>query len=144
MTQRRSRSRHLAVQAIYQWQMSGQDVGDIINHFLIEQNPKKFEVDYFRGLVRGVATNLTRLDEVLSTCIDRDIEQVDPVERAVLRMSAFEFTDHLEVPYKVVINEAVELAKTFGADQGHRYVNGVLDRLALSLRPLETAQKKVT
>lgn len=144
MSQKRSRSRRIALQAIYQWQMSGQDIGDIINYFLVEQNPKKFEVDYFKGLVRGVATNLSRLDEALSTHVDREIEQIDPVERAVLRLSAFEFTDHPEVPYRVVINEAVKLAKTFGAEQGHRYVNGVLDKLAATLRPVEVAQKKET
>ena len=141
MSRQRSRSRSLAIQALYQWQMAGQDVGAIINHFMIEQDAKKFDTDYFSELVRGVPARLGELDLALASCIDRALESVDPVERAILRLGAYELMEHPEIPYRVVINEAVELAKTFGAEQGHRYVNGVLDKAARSLRPLEAAAR---
>ena len=88
----------------------------------------------FEQLLRGVPTNLSQLDGELKSCLDRSIESVDPVERAILRLGAFELTMRPELPYRVVINEAVELAKIFGAEQGHRYVNGVLDKLAQRCR----------
>ena len=117
--------------------MTGQDLNEIKNQFLLEEDPKKFEVEYFDELLRGVPTNLQKLDEQLTPCLDRSIESVDPVERAILRLGAFELIHRLDVPYKVVINEAVELAKVFGAEQGHRYVNGVLDKLARATRQAE-------
>ena len=142
MSRQRSRSRSLAIQAIYQWQMAGQDVGAIIQHFMLEQDTKKFDSDYFGELVRGVPTRLDELDKALAGCIDRDLNSVDPVERAILRLGAYELIEHPEIPYRVVINEAVELAKTFGAEKGHRYVNGVLDKAARALRPLEAAARR--
>jgi N utilization substance protein B len=142
MSRQRSRSRSLAVQALYQWQMAGQDVADIISHFLVEQDGKTFDTGYFDELVRGVPARLNALDEALSPCIDRKLDAVDPVERAILRLGAYELIEHPEIPYRVVINEAVELAKTFGAEKGHRYVNGVLDKAARALRPLEASAKR--
>ena len=138
MSRKRSRARSLAVQALYQWQVAGQDLSTIVEQFLAEHDPRRFEVAYFEELVRGVPTNLSRIDAALSRYLDRPVERVDPVERAILRLGAYELSDHPEVPYRVVINEAVELAKTFGAEQGHRYVNGVIDKLARELRPRET------
>jgi N utilization substance protein B len=137
MSRKRSRARHHAVQAVYQWQMTGQDVGDVVGQFLASQDGTKFEVDYFRELVRGVATELRALDDSLQPHVDRPIGQIDPVERAILRLGAFELASHPEVPYRVVINEAVELAKVFGAEEGHKYVNGVLDKVARVLRAAE-------
>ncbi len=142
MSRQRSRSRSLAVQALYQWQMAGQDVGSIISHFMLEQDAKRFDTDYFTELVRGVPSRLRELDQALESCVDRALESVDPVERAILRLGAYELIEHPEIPYRVVINEAVELAKTFGAEQGHRYVNGVLDKAARALRPLEAAARR--
>jgi N utilization substance protein B len=142
VSRQRSRSRSLAIQALYQWQMAGQDVGTIINHFMLEQDGKKFDTDYFAELVRAVPARLNELDAALAPCVDRALESVDPVERAILRLGAYELIEHPEIPYRVVINEAVELAKTFGAEQGHRYVNGVLDKAARALRPLETAARR--
>jgi N utilization substance protein B len=107
----------------------------------MEQDQKGFEVPYFKELLHGVPAHLTELDEQLKPCLDRAIESVDPVERAILRLGTFEFVHHPEVPYRVVINEAVELAKVFGAEQGHKYVNGVLDKLAKKVRPVETGKK---
>ncbi len=137
MTGRRSMARHYAVQALYQWQMTGQNVSDIDNQFLAEQDPRTFEVPYFKDLVHGVPANLNALDERLSPLLDRALASVDPVERAILRLGAYELMRHPEVPYRVAIDEAVELAKLFGAEQGHRYVNGVLDKMAKMVRPSE-------
>ena len=142
MSRKRSKARHYAVQALYQWQMTGQDIADIDRQFLSEQDLNSFEVPFFRDLLRGVPTHLTELDEHLASCLDRAIESVDPVERAILRLGAFELLHHPEIPYRVAINEAVELAKMFGAEQGHRYVNGVLDKLARSIRPTEARKNR--
>ena len=142
MSRQRSRSRSLAIQALYQWQLAGQDVSAIVEHFMLEQDASKFDVEYFTELVRGVPTRLDELDGALAPCIDRALESVDPVERAILRLGAYELIEHPEIPYRVVINEAVELAKTFGAEKGHRYVNGVLDKAARQLRPLETSARR--
>ena len=138
MSRQRSKARSLAAQALYQWQMAGQPVSDILAQFLTEHAETRFDRDYFRDLLEGVPRELTALDEALAPALDRDIERVDPVERAILRLGAYELLRHPEIPYKVAINEAVELAKLFGAEQGHRYVNGVLDRTARRLRALET------
>ena len=142
MSRKRSRSRRLALQALYQWQVTGDDLGEIINHFLADNQERAFEVDYFRDLVRGVPSRLDELDKALAEHLDRPVEEVDLVERALLRLGAYELLAHPEVPYRVVINEAVELAKTFGAEQSHRYVNGVLDKVARRLRAPEVAARQ--
>ncbi len=133
----RSRARRLAMQAIYQWQMTGQNVSDIERQFLDEQELGDADVDYFKELLHGVPAHLDTLDAALAPALSRGIEAVDPVEQAILRLGAYEFAHHPEIPYRVVINEAVELAKTFGAEQGHRFINGVMDRLARDLRKVE-------
>ncbi|MEJ2591791.1 MAG: transcription antitermination factor NusB [Candidatus Thiodiazotropha sp.] len=142
MSQKRSQARRHAVQAVYQWQMVGQDVGEIINQFLEEQDINSFEVPYFQDLLHGVPNHLSELDELLKPALDRAIESVDPVERAVLRLGVYELRYKPEVPYRVVINEAVELAKVFGAEQGHKYVNGVLDQVARQVRAVEIKAKQ--
>ncbi|MCB1763212.1 MAG: transcription antitermination factor NusB [Gammaproteobacteria bacterium] len=144
MASRKSQARQCAIQAIYQWQMTGQDPGDIREvqaQFLSDQERGGFDGNYFSVLLLGVAMHLDMLDQQLRPCLDRSIESVDPVERAILRLGAFELIHRLEVPYRVVINEAVELAKVFGAEQGHRYVNGVLDKLAKQVRTTELQEK---
>lgn len=137
MTGKRSKARHRAVQALYQWQLTGQDLSDIDNQFLAEQDVRTFEVPYFTELLHGVPANLHALDEQLSPLLDRALASVDPVERAILRLGAYELMRHPEVPFRVAINEAVELAKIFGAEQGHKYVNGVLDKMAQKVRRSE-------
>ena len=137
MSNKRSQSRHLAVQAIYQWQVAGQNIKDIRNQFVADQKANSFELAYFEALLHGVPAHLSQLDELLGPFLDRSIESVDPVERAILRLGAFELQYQLEVPYKVIINESIELSKVFGAEQGHKYVNGVLDKLAHKLRKSE-------
>ena len=142
MSHKRSQARHRALQAVYQWQVTGQDVPEIRDQFLGSEEGRGFEVAYFDKLLSGVPAHLTEIDGQLASCLDRSIESVDPVERAILRLGAFELIHQPEVPYRVVINEAVELAKVFGAEQGHRYVNGVLDKLARHVRRAEQASKE--
>lgn len=144
MSKKRSKAREFAVQALYQWQVSDNEIKDILNQFAAEKKPNSYESDYFQDLVRGVITHLTELDQAISPLLDRDIEQVDLVERAILRQATYELMKHIEIPYRVVINEAVELAKIFGADQGHKYVNGVVDKLAQQLRTIEVNARKKT
>ncbi|MES9854138.1 MAG: transcription antitermination factor NusB [Candidatus Thiodiazotropha sp. L084R] len=141
MSQKRSQARKHAVQAIYQWQMAGQDVSDIANQFIEEQDLSSFEFPYFQDILQGVPAHLAQLDELLKPSLDRAIESVDPVERAILRIGVYELKHKIEVPYRVVINEAVEMAKVFGAEQGHKFVNGVLDQVAKKVRSVEIASK---
>ncbi len=142
MSQARSKARRCAVQALYQWQVSGGNVNEIYQQFLVEQNMAKVDEEYFKALLEGVAHHLRELDEQLKPHLDRDINSVDPVERAVLRMGAYELIHRPDVPYRVCINEALEAAKMFGAEQGHRYVNGILDKVAQKARELEVARSK--
>ncbi|MCU7844811.1 MAG: transcription antitermination factor NusB [Candidatus Thiodiazotropha sp. (ex Monitilora ramsayi)] len=142
MSQKRSQARRHAVQAIYQWQMVGHDVGEIANQFLEEQDLNGFEVTYFQDLLHGVPKHLDEIDDLLKPALDRAIESVDPVERAILRLGTYELSFKPEIPYRVVINEAVELAKVFGAEMGHKYVNGVLDQVAKQVRTVEIKSKQ--
>lgn len=133
----RSRARRRALQAIYAWQMSGATVRDVIAEFAHEQAREQADLDYFEDLVRGVDGNRDALDEALQPFLDRDIDHVDPVERAVLRLATYELRMRPDVPYRVVINEAIETAKRFGAEHGHTYINGVLDHAAVEWRAVE-------
>lgn len=133
----RSRARKRALQAVYAWQLSGARVNDVIAQFAHEQAHEVADLEYFEDLVRGVDTNHDALDEALAPFLDRDIEQVDPVERAALRIATYELRMRPDVPYRVVINEAIESVKRFGAEHGHTYVNGVLDRAAAQWRAVE-------
>jgi len=133
----RSRARRRALQALYAWQMAGTSIPQVLQQFQHEQDMEVADLEYFEALVKGVAEHRALLDERLAAFLDRPIEQVDPIERAVLRIAAFELLHRLDVPYRVVLNEAIETAKRFGAEHGHTYVNGVLDRAAAALRPAE-------
>jgi N utilization substance protein B len=133
----RSRSRRRALQALYAWQMANSPINQVIEQFRNEQDMEIADLEYFEALVRGVEKHAAELDAALVKFIDRGIEQVDPIERAVLRIAAFELKYRPDVPYRVVINEAIETAKRFGSDHGHTYVNGVLDKAAAELRPAE-------
>jgi len=125
----RRKARRLAVQAIYSWQLSGNNVADVEHEFLTEQNIDGVDIAYFRELFAGTATKKGQLDEMLLPLLDRDFDDVSPVEKAILRLAAYELTFRKDVPFKVVINEAIELAKAFGAEDGHKFVNGILDKL---------------
>lgn len=133
----RNKARQAAVQALYQWQLTGQAANEIERHFISDQNLKGADADYFRLLVQEVPAQSPALDAALAPHVDRNIAEVDPVERAILRLAAYELQHRLEIPYRVILNEAIELAKLFGAEHGHRYVNGVLDKLALQVRASE-------
>lgn len=130
------------MQALYQWQVTGDDIGEISSQFVAENDSDKYDIDYFRDLFQGVPTHLDELDRELQPLIDRDIERVDLVERAALRLGVYELLHHPEVPFRVVINESVELAKIFGADKGHHYVNGVLDKVGHKVRAVEIKTPK--
>jgi transcription antitermination protein NusB len=124
----RGRSRRRALQAIYQWQMTGQTANSIIQQFFEEQDMSIADDDYFRDLVMGVERECTDIDSTLAEHLDRPIELVDPIERAVLRLAGYELKFRHDVPFRVVLNEAIDIAKDFGAEGGHTYVNGVLDK----------------
>ena len=133
----RSRARRRALQALYAWQLSASPVDKVIEQFRDEQDMDVADLEYFEALVRGVVKHHEALDAVLSRYIDRSMAQVDPIERAVLRIAGFELAHRPDVPYRVVINEAIETTKRFGAEQGHTYVNGVLDKAAAEWRATE-------
>jgi len=133
----RSRARRRALQALYAWQMSGSSMKSVVDQFRHEQDMEVADLEYFEDLLRGVEQHVAELDEALKPYIDREVEQIDPVERAALRLAAYELKHRPDVPYRVIINEAIEVTKRFGADHGHSYVNGVLDKLAAQVRGTE-------
>ena len=130
-------ARKKALQSLYQWELSGQNIGEILGQFEQFQDMAKVDVEYFTQLFRGVPGDCQALDEHIEAHIDRKIDELDPIERNALRICCFELINNIEIPYKVLINEAVELTKIFGAEQGHKFVNGVADKLAQQLRPHE-------
>lgn len=133
----RQRARALALQALYQWQLGGDDPGDIRDQFLERRDTAGADVDYFRTLLQGVTAGVEGLDADVAPLLQRSVALVDPVERAILRIACYELRERPEVPARVVINEAVELGKRYGADQGHRFVNGIVDALAHRIRAHE-------
>ena len=138
-SRRRRRARRRALQGLYQWDLSGGDWHAIEREFAAERDMVGVDTDYFADLLQGVANRCEELDARLTPLLDRPPAQLDPVERAILRLAAYELLARVDVPWRAVINEAVELAKTFGAEKSHRYVNGVLDRLARG-DPLRAAE----
>ena len=133
----RTRARRLAVQGLYEWQVSGNSEESIVSQFLQEKEMKNVDKDYFKELLINIPQEKNELDNYIAPHISRNLEEIDPVERAVLRVGAYELAHRLDIPYRVVINEAVELAKMFGADQGHKFVNGIMDKMAAQLRAVE-------
>ena len=135
----RSWARRCAAQALYEWQMTGQAPGQIAAQFLADEDLNKADTDYFQELVHQIPARAAMLDAALEPFLDRPLALVDPVERAILRIGGYELLEHPELAYRIVLNEAVELAKLFGAEQGHRYVNGVLDKMARAVLAHEFA-----
>lgn len=133
----RHKARRAVLQALYQWQLTQQCPSEIAQQFSREGGLDRIDREYFQELVAAVPLRHEALDRRLGPHLDRSLEEVDPVERAILRIGAYELEHHPEIPYRVVLDEAIELAKTFGAEHGHRYVNAVLDKLALELRAEE-------
>ncbi|APR34773.1 transcription antitermination factor NusB [Paraburkholderia sp. SOS3] len=138
MKSARRRSRELATQGLYQWLLSGAPAGEIDAQLRGAQGFDKADHDHLNALLHGVIREADDLSAAITPCLDRPIDQLSPVERSVLLVAAYEFKHHIDIPYRVVINEAVELAKTFGGSDGYKYVNGVLDKLAVQLREAET------
>jgi transcription antitermination protein NusB len=130
----RHQARRLLIQALYQWQISGDDPGDVLLQFLDERDTGSADREYFRDVMRGITGDAERVDSAIAPLLERTLAMVDPVERAVVRLAAYELLERLEIPARVVIDEAVELAREFGSEQGHRFVNGLIDRLAHRVR----------
>ncbi|MFC7302363.1 transcription antitermination factor NusB [Cognatiluteimonas weifangensis] len=140
----RSRARRRALQAVYAWQMSGGSAPHVIAQFAHEQAHEAADLAYFEDLVRGVIKHVGALDAALREFVDREVGQIDQIERAALRIGAYELLHRPDVPYRVVINEAIDTAKRFGSEHGHTYVNGVLDHAAAAWRApeVQAAQRR--
>ncbi len=125
----RRKARRLAVQAIYSWQLSGNNVADVEHEFLTEQKTDGVDISYFRELLSGTTSKCGQLDELIVPHLERPFDEVSPIEKSILRLAAYELSFRKDVPFKVAINEAIELAKAFGAEDGHKFVNGILDKI---------------
>ena len=133
----RSRSRKFLIQALYQAQLTGDEFADVIGPFTAEHNMKRADLDYFREVLRGIHNNREALQQQISAKLDRSYDELDVIERGILLLGCHELISRIEVPYKVVINEAIELARMFGATDSYKYVNSVLDAIAKDTRTLE-------
>ena len=131
------RARKLALQALYQWLMSGTDLAEIEAQFRAANNMEKVDVDYYCRILHGVPQHLKHIEDALQPLLDRPIDGLNPIEHTVLRLSAFELFYCPEIPYRVVLDESVSLTKEFGSQDGFRYVNGVLNNLAKIVRVIE-------
>ena len=136
----RRKARHYGLQALYQWTLSGASPSDIEAEFRLDNDFRHTDADYFSAVLRGVVLDVEGLESLFEPALDRRLDELDPIERNLLRLGTFELRDRIDVPYKVVISEAVALAKKFGATDSHRYINGVLDKVARELRQVESAQ----
>lgn len=130
-------ARKMTVQALYQHQINGDGDLAMIKQFMDHPEVKNCDLEYFRENLSAILASKTELEDLMTPSFDRDPEQVDPIAWAILYLGVHELSQRLDVPYRVVINEAIELAKMFGADQSHKYINGILDRLAPTLRAVE-------
>ncbi|AMW16107.1 transcription antitermination factor NusB [Glaesserella parasuis] len=129
----RRRARECAVQALYSWYISQNNIEQVELAFVTDQDMQGVDMPYFRKLLRGTVENVDAIDDILRPYLDRADNELDPIERTILRLAGYELKFELDVPYKVAINEAIEVAKVFGSDDSHKYVNGVLDKLAPAL-----------
>ena len=136
----RRKARHYGLQALYQWTLSGASPSDIEAEFRLDNDFRHTDADYFSAVLRGVVLDVEGLESLFEPALDRRLDELDPIERNLLRLGTFELRDRIDVPYKVVISEAVALAKKFGATDSHRYINGVLDKVARELRQVESTQ----
>lgn len=133
----RSKSRQFAVQALYSWILSGQDVVDIEIHFISDHDMEDADVPYFQEILHFVANHKMGLVDYMIPFLSRDFNEVDPVEQAILLMGTYELEQRKDVPYRVIINESVECAKIFGAEDGHKFINGMMDKIANKIREAE-------
>ena len=130
----RRRARRRALQALYQWQLTDQDVGEIIAQFREEQDFSNVDTELFATLIRKVSKGQEEIDAKIEPFLDRPLSQLDVIEHVILSMAAYELINSIEIPHQVVIDEAINLAKQFGAEQGHSFINGVLDKAAKQWR----------
>ncbi len=137
MKSARRRTRELTLQALYQWQLSGQTVAFIEKQFVEGKDYDKADQSYFAVLFRGTVQESEKLQAAVTPYIDRKFAALSPIERAILLLACYELIHQIDIPYRVVINEAIELAKSFGGTDGHKYVNGVLDKFAANVRSVE-------
>ena len=135
----RHRAREFALQGLYQWLLNNEDATTVVNHIRAAHGFEKADADHFAVLLYGSIKDSVALREAFTPLIDRGVAELSPIEHAVLLIGAYELKNNLDIPYRVVINEAVELTKSFGGIDGHKYVNGVLDKLAPRLRADEVA-----
>jgi N utilization substance protein B len=142
MKNSRRRAREFALQAIYQWLLNESAADTLLAQLREQKDFPKADQALAEALLRGVVGNADALRQLLTPYLDREMKGLSPVEHALLLLSAFELRDHAQTPYKVIINEAIELAKIFGGTDGHKYVNGVLDKLAAELRPAEVGLRR--
>jgi N utilization substance protein B len=137
---KRKHARDKALQALYQWQLSAEDLDWIRDHYLQEQGVAAGDEAYFLELLYKIPPQVDELDSNYRKYVENFADHLDPIETNILRIATYELLNHLEIPYKVVINEAINLAKRYGADDSHKFVNGVLDPLCEELRSLEVAK----
>jgi N utilization substance protein B len=130
----RRKARELALQGIYSWQMNGNTIESVELHLATINDMSKIDLVFFQELLRDTAKKVVELDVAIKPYLGRLPEELDPIEKAILRLATLELTQRIDVPYKVVINEAIELAKSFGAEESHKFVNGVLDKAVKTLR----------
>ena len=130
----RRRARECAVQALYSWAVSQNSPEIVELNFMTEQDMKGVDTPYFRKLFRQTVENVEAVERTIQGYLDRGLAELDPIEKAILRLAVYELQFEADVPYKVVINEAIEVAKVFGADESHKYINGVLDKIAPVVR----------
>lgn len=139
----RRNAREYALQAMYQWQISGTPLSDLELQFLTREIRKKTDVEYFKELMHAIPKTCDELDSTMKPFLSRELDELDPVEMAILRIAIYELSKRLDIPYRVAINEALELTKRFGSIEGYKFVNGVLDQVARQLRgPEMSANKK--
>jgi N utilization substance protein B len=132
-------AREIALQALYAWQLSG---GDPVEEARCNEDFAKIDAKFVEALLRGVLDRSAELEQIITPHIDRQFKKLSPIERAILYIGAYELDAHPQTPFKVVLNEAIELGKSFGATDGHRFVNGVLEKIAVALRPEEVARAR--
>ncbi|CAL4043630.1 Transcription antitermination protein NusB [Buchnera aphidicola (Anoecia corni)] len=130
----RRKAREYAVQLLYSWQLSNNNIKDNIDYFFLEYDNKNVDIEYFYELILGVTNNYKHIDKLISPYLSRDLKKLGEIEKAILRISFYELLKRNDIPYRVSINEGIELAKSFGAEKSHKFINGVLDKAAIALR----------
>lgn len=139
---RRRNARFYALQAMYQWQISHTPVTELETEFLAHQIKKKIDLDYFKELIHAIPTHVDTLDQEMKPFLKRPLAELDPIELAILRLGIYELAHRPDIPYRVAINESLELTKQFGSIEGYKFVNGVLDQVAHKLRKIEISEAK--